>query len=177
MGPLGHTVISGAVGGGVWLATGSTAAAGAAFGAGVLIDVDHPYDYYQRYDKRRKNKVYVLLHAWEYSLIGLAILAVVYNHPILWGVVLGHLAHVTTDHLVNRLSTFGYSILYRISRRFDGAYITPNNQEEISYGILNRLLPFDRWLDHRLERRIEGWLLERSKRETRTEASLFRSDD
>ena len=177
MGPVGHTVISGAIGGGVWLATGSTAAAAAAFGAGVLIDVDHLYDYYQRYVKRRQDKVYVLFHAWEYSLIGLAILAVVYNHPILWGVVLGHLAHVTTDQLVNRLSTFGYSILYRISRRFEGAYISPHNHETISYGRLNRLLPFDRWLEHWLERRMEGWVLARSKKEPQPEASLSRSDD
>ena len=177
MGPVGHTVISGAVGGGVWLATGSTAAAGAAFGAGVLIDVDHLYDYYQRYVKRRQNKVYVLLHAWEYSLIGLLILTMALYHPVLLGVFLGHLSHVVTDHLVNRLSPFGYSILYRLSRGFDGAYITPHNHRGNSYRSLNRLLAFDRLTADGLERRIEGWLLARSKRRPRPKASLSRSDD
>jgi len=177
MGPVGHTVISGAVGGGVWLATGSPAAAGAAFGTGVLIDVDHLYDYYQRYVKRRQNKLYVLFHAWEYSLIGLLILTMALYHPVLLGVLLGHLSHVVTDHLVNRLSPFGYSITYRLFRRFHGAYITPHNHEEHSYGSLNRLRSFDRWPEHWLKGRMEEWLLARSKRRPRPEASLSRSDD
>ena len=144
MGHVGHTVISGAVGGGVWLATGSPAAAGAAFGAGVLIDVDHLYDYYQRYVKRRQHKVYVLFHAWEYSLIGLLILTMALYHPVLLGVFLGHLSHVVTDHLVNRLSPFGYSILYRLSRGFDRGYVTPDDHEQHSHGILNKFLHYDR---------------------------------
>ena len=177
MGPIGHTVISGAVGGGVWLATGSPVAAGAAFGTGVLIDVDHLYDYYQRYVKRKKNKVYVLFHAWEYSLIGLLILTMVLYHPVFLGALLGHIAHVTTDHLVNRLSPFGYSILYRLSKRFDRTYIAPHSHKEISYGFLNKLLPLDRWPEHWLERRMEGWLLARSKKKLGPEPSLSPSDE
>lgn len=177
MGPLGHTVISGAVGGGVWLATGSTAAAGAAFGAGVLIDVDHLYDYYQRYVKRRQNKVYVLLHAWEYTLIGLLILTTASYHPVLLGVLLGHLSHVVTDHSVNRLSPFGYSIIYRLFKRFDGAYIAPHYHEMRSYRGFIRLLPIDRWLGRLVERRLRGWFLARATTRPRPEASLSRSDD
>ena len=177
MGPLGHTVISGAVGGGVWLATGSAAAAGAAIGAGVLIDVDHLYDYYQRYIKRKQNKVYVLFHAWEYSLVGLLILTIAFYHPVLLGLLLGHLSHVATDHSVNRLSPFGYSIIYRLFKRFDGAYIAPHDHEKHSYGIFNKLLHYDRWLEYWLDRRIKRWLLARSKRRPRPEASLSHSDD
>ena len=177
MGPLGHTVISGAVGGGVWLATGSAAAAGAAMGAGVLIDVDHLYDYYQRYIKRRQNKVYVLFHAWEYSLIGLLILTIAFYHPVLLGLLLGHLSHVATDHSVNRLSPFGYSIIYRLFKSFDRSYIAPQNHERHSYGIFKKLLPFDRWLEHWLDRRIERWLFARSKRRPKPEARLSHSDD
>lgn len=177
MGPLGHTVISGAVGGGVWLATGSAAAAGAAMGAGVLIDVDHLYDYYQRYIKRKQNKVYVLFHAWEYSLIGLLILTIAFYHPVLLGLLLGHLSHVATDHSVNRLSPFGYSIIYRLFRRFDGAYITPHSHKQISYGILNRLLPIDHRLGRMFKRRLRRWFVPRATRGHRPEASLFHSDD
>ena len=45
MGPLGLTVVSSAVAGGVWAATGSPAAEGITLGVVVLIDVDHLYEY------------------------------------------------------------------------------------------------------------------------------------
>ena len=68
MGPIGHTVISSAVAGGTWAITGSPAAAGVALGVGVLMDLDHLFDYFQRYIKGKNNRVYLLLHAWEYPL-------------------------------------------------------------------------------------------------------------
>ena len=51
MGPVGHTVISSVLGAAIWLATDSVEAAGVAVGVGVLMDVDHLYDCYQRYIK------------------------------------------------------------------------------------------------------------------------------
>jgi len=51
MGPVGHTVISTAIGVSIWGATGSSAAGGAA--VGVLVDIDHSVDYYQKWIKRR----------------------------------------------------------------------------------------------------------------------------
>ena len=82
MGPVGHVLVSSSVAGGVWVATGSTAAAAVAVGVGVLTDLDHLYDYYQRHARRRRGKLYVLLHGWEYSLVGLGLLALGFHHPI-----------------------------------------------------------------------------------------------
>jgi len=58
MGPIGHTVISSVLGAAIWFATDSVEAAGVAVGVGVLMDVDHLYDCYQRYIKGNLNKTY-----------------------------------------------------------------------------------------------------------------------
>ncbi len=127
MGPIAHTLISGTVGGGVWVATGSTGAAALALGLGVLMDVDHLYDYYQHYAKGRCGKIYVLLHGWEYSLIGLGVYgALGFQHPVLMAAVLAHLAHVATDHLFNTLTPLGYSIVFRALKGFNRASISRN---------------------------------------------------
>jgi hypothetical protein len=177
MGPIGHTVISGAVGGGVWVATGSPAAAGVALGVGVFMDLDHLYDYYQRYIKGRQDKVYVLFHAWEYSLVGVAMLILAFYHPLLLGALLGHLAHVTTDHSMNQMSPFAYSISYRVIKRFDAAYISPRHSLTHSYRILPKLLPFGRRLEPWFRRRIEPWFLARINPAPQHEANTAESDD
>jgi len=84
------------LGGGIWIATDSVGAAGVAVGVGVFMDADHLYDCFQRCIKGNLNKTYLLLHAWEYSIAGLAAL-LVYYHPILLACALAHLAHVVTD--------------------------------------------------------------------------------
>ena len=154
MGPLGHTVVSGAVAGGVWAATGSPAAAGIALGVGVLMDVDHLYDYYQRYVNRQDGKIFVLFHAWEYSLAGLAVWAFVFLNPLLLGAVLGHLAHVVTDHAANHLSRYAYSIVYRVAKGFDAAYILPPDESGHSHRSAFWLLELDR--------RLGNWIRDRT---------------
>ncbi len=177
MGPLGHTVISGAVAGGVWAATGSPAAAGIALGVGVLMDVDHLYDYYRWYVKRKNGKIFVLLHAWEYSLAGLAVWAFVFLNPLFLGAVLGHLAHVTTDHATNHPSRFGYSIVYRVAKGFDAAYILSPNNPGHAHTPAFWLLKLDRrlgnWLEYRIKALFRGSVL----RAARSEPGATPSDD
>ncbi len=177
MGPLGHTVVSGAVAGGIWAATGSTTAAGIALGVGVVMDVDHLYDYYRRYLKRQDGKIFVLFHAWEYSLAGLAVWAFVFPSPLLLGAVLGHLAHVSTDHVANHLSRFGYFVVYRIAKGFDAAYIRPANNTGHCHRSTFWLVKLDRrlgnWLEHRLKAQFQG----RVHRAARSEAITTPSDD
>jgi len=109
MGPIGHSAISAGIGAGVWGITGSPAAGAAAVGVGVLTDVDHLFDYYQWYIRRKRGRIFLLFHAWEYSIIGLLLLGFFYYHPVLLGAVVAHLGHVSTDHFHNRISTWGYS--------------------------------------------------------------------
>ena len=156
MGPLGHTVVSGAVAGGVWAATGSLPAAGIALGVGVLMDVDHLYDYYRWHVNPKDGKIFVLFHAWEYSLAGLAVWAFVFLNPLFLGAVLGHLAHVTTDHAANHLSRYAYSIVYRVAKGFDAAYILPSDDPGHSHKPAFWLLEVDRRLGNWLEYRIKA---------------------
>jgi hypothetical protein len=157
-------VVSGAVGGGIWAATGSPAAAGLALVVGVFMDLDHLYDFYQWYIRGRKNKVYVFFHAWEYSALGLALLGLVFYHPLFLAAVLAHLGHVASDHFHNRLSRFGYFILYRMIHKFDPAVIMPHQNVLDSYRSWPRMLPFGRRLEPWFQRRIEPWFLERVNR-------------
>ena len=71
---------------------------------GVLTDVDHLFDYYQWYVRRKKGKIYLFFHAWEYSIAGLLMLGLIYYHPVFLAAVLAHLGHVTADHFHNNLT-------------------------------------------------------------------------
>ena len=176
MGPIGHTVISSAVAGGTWAITGSRAAAGVALGVGVLMDVDHLYDYYQRYVKGKKDRVYVLFHAWEYPMI-MSFISLVFYHPFLLAVILGHLAHVTTDHVWNRLTPFAYSITYRAIKGFDSRHIAPHHHVMDSYRSLPRLLPLGHRVEPWFQRKIAPWFLASIDRTSANEAVPTSSDD
>jgi hypothetical protein len=161
MGPTGHTAISAVIGASVWGMTGSPLAGGVAVVSGVAVDVDHLLDYYRRWVLRRPNKIFVLFHAWEYSIAGLLVLGFAYYHPILLAVVLAHLGHVATDHFHNRLTPLGYSILYRAWVGFDAAKIAPGIRLEYSYLSLPGLFPM-KWLwEPWYRRKIEPWIASR----------------
>ena len=157
MGPLGHTVISGALGVGVGAVTGSPEAGATALGVGVLMDVDHLFDFYQWYVKGKGNRIFLLFHAWEYSVIGVITLAVAFFHPIFLALVLAQFAHVATDHFHNGLAPRAYFISYRIVKKFDTAYITPGRNVMYSYLSWHRMLPFGSILSPWFRRRIEPW--------------------
>ena len=163
-------MVSGAVGGGVWLATGSPAAAAVTVGVGVMMDLDHLYDYYHWLIKRKPRRTYVLLHAWEYSFLGLVVLAFSGNHPAILAVVLGHLAHVASDHLYNGLPRFSYFISYRIAKGFvltpRHTHGRPEAQREEHLDI-SRLLPFGRFFAPWLDRRLGPWIDDRIARSGR----------
>ena len=172
MGPVGHTLISGVVGGGIWVVTGSTAAVPLAVGVGVLMDGDHLYDFHQWYIKRRRDKVYLLLHAWEYSMAGLVVLALGFYHPLFLATVLVHLTHVATDHWHNGLSRFGYSIIYRMVKRFDVSFVSPHYDMTTQYQGFPRLLPFGRLLEPWFRRRIQPWFDKRMNDTPHTNAGI-----
>ena len=161
MGPVGHSAISAGIGAGVWGVTGSPVAGGVALGVGVLTDVDHLFDYYQWYVRRKKGKIYLFFHAWEYSIAGLLVLAFAYYHPVLLAAVLAHLAHVATDHFHNQLAPWGYSIFYRALVRFDTTRITPNHDVLRSYESWLRMVPFGKRFEPWYQRKIEPWFRSR----------------
>ena len=71
-------------------------------GVGVLTDVDHLFDFYQWYVRRKRGRVYLLFHAWEYSIAGLLALVLVYYHPMLLAVVLAHLPELVLNSMIGR---------------------------------------------------------------------------
>ena len=174
MGPIGHMVVSGAAGGAVYLATGSPMAGAATLGVGVLLDLDHVYDYYQWYVKGRRNKLYIWLHAWEYSAAGILVLASVWYHPLLVAFVVGHLSHVTADHLHNRLVGFGYSLLYRLMVRFERVRIITFDQAPYHNHWPGILQPLRR-MDLRMESRVRRWFEARAETDRPETAGVVRS--
>ena len=161
MGPIGHTAISGALGVAVGAATGSPEAGATTLGVGVLMDVDHLFDFYQWYVRGKSNRIFLFFHAWEYSVAGVIALAVAFFHPLFLALVLAHLAHVATDHFHNRLAPWSYFISYRIAKKFDPAYITPGYNVMYSYRTWHRMLPFNSRLSPWFRRSIEPWFASR----------------
>ncbi|MBC8280102.1 MAG: hypothetical protein H8E48_04880 [Chloroflexi bacterium] len=163
MGPVGHTVISTAIGASVWGVTGSPVAGGAALAVGVLIDADHLIDLYQSWIKGKPDQVLVLAHGWEYSIIGLLFLGLIFYQPIVLGAVLGHLGHVATDHFHYRLTPLSYFITYRIWVGFDAARIAPGRNPAHYHHNLPSFFPFSRLWEPWYRRSVEPWIDARSQ--------------
>ena len=177
MGPIAHLLVSGAVGGGVWVATGSPTATGVTVAVGVLMDADHLYDYYQRYSRRKYGKLYVPLHAWEYSLVGLGLIAFGLNHPIFLGAVLAHLTHVGSDQWHNGLGRFGYSITYRAIKGFDFDSIVGRVEMDHAGHMKSKGVHFDRRLSLWFQAKAREWFLRRATGKHRRETAVNQADD
>ena len=161
MGPIGHSAISTGIGAGVWGVTGSPVAGGAALGVGVLTDVDHLFDFYQWYVRRKQGKLFLFFHAWEYGIAGLLALLFLFYDPIFLAIVLAHLGHVATDQFHNGLNTRSYFITYRALIRFDAVRITGNDNVHYAYTVWPGLLPFGERLRPWYEGKIEPWFRSR----------------
>ena len=161
MGPVGHTVISTAIGASIWGATGSPAAGGVAVGVGVLVDIDHLVDYYQEWVKRRPDLLLKLLHGWEYSIIGLLVVGFIYYHPLLLAAAVAHLGHVALDHFHHRSTPWVYFISHRAWLRFDARKIEPGKQLGQSYRDFPDKLPLGRLWEPWYRRKIEPWFADR----------------
>ena len=128
---------------------------------GVLIDLDHLFDYYRWHVLRKKGKIVLPLHAWEYSIVGLLLVGLVYYHPLLLAAALAHLGHIATDHLHNHLAPWGYSITYRALVRFDAARISPHHDVLLSYRAWPGMVPFGKRIEPWYRQRIEPWFRSR----------------
>ena len=126
MGPIGHTAVSAALGAIVWSATDEPLAIPFAVAAGVLIDADHVEDFFDPGDDRRARYMVRLLHAWEYSALGLIAYLTVWAHPLLLAATLGHLSHLVLDQATNSVHLLGYSLSFRLSRRFRRRQLSPS---------------------------------------------------
>ena len=177
MGPVGHVLVSSAVGGGVWAATGSPAAAAVAVGVGVLTDLDHLYDYYQRYARRKHGKFYVFWHGWEYPLVGFGLVASGFHHPIFLAALLAHLVHLVSDQWYNGLRVLGYSLAFRVSKGFNWDLIAPRRDGVDGHHRHFKYLEFDRSLGMWCRSKARQWLIRKTNGRPSDRAAAHYSDD
>lgn len=125
MRPLAHVVGSLASGCVTGFASASIETGVACFFSGILIDVDHIIDYYNRprhhsfHDFMKttawgpQGRLYLFLHAWEY--LPLIMLLSLYGplQTIARGVFWGILVHLVMDQYYNRAHPLTYFILFR----------------------------------------------------------------
>ena len=152
MGPVGHTVVSVGVGAGIWTTTGSVAALPAAVAAGVLPDVDHLLDYYNWYVKGDTRHLVVAFHAWEYAVVALALVLVVWQSSYLLAAAIAYLGHVVGDQVTHRpIPGLTYSIVYRAYTRFDRGPLSGAQPKSLSE-MLHRRIPLWRFFEPKLVR-------------------------
>ena len=163
MGPVGHSAISTVVGASIWGITGSPLAGAVAAGVGVLVDADHLVDLYQSCIRLKPNLVVVPLHGWEYSVAGILVLWFAFYHPVFLAVIIGHLSHVATDHLHNRLTPLGYFVLYRAWVRFDARKIAPGRGSTYFHHHVTSSFPFRGLWESWYLRKVEPWLTARER--------------
>ena len=152
MGPVGHGLLSAGIGGAVWLGTHSVSAVPVAVGVGVLMDVDHVLDYYRWYVRKRRDKVFFLLHAWEYLALFLLIAALFNWSPLLIAALAAYFGHLVTDQVYYRAFPLGYFLSFRIIKGFHAQEVAPWDLSS-AYKALTQGVPFGTLLERRLFRR------------------------
>lgn len=150
-----HLALSSAVGGVLWAVTGHAITVPIAIAAGVLPDVDHALDYYNRYIRRDWRRIYLLLHGWEYFALASALYLFVFPEPWMLAVTLGYLMQIGADQAANQARWFSYSLLARAVLKFDSRKILPNERRD-SYDALVRSVPV-------FKDRLRSWFAARSE--------------
>lgn len=118
MNPPAHAGVSLVVGGVVWAATRSPGSVLAALAAGVLIDLDHLPDYFNALVLRRRARVWLLLHSYEWVVPGLLAAYLSGWNPMAVAGVGAFLAHILCDQVGNQVYPFSYFFTYRLLKGF-----------------------------------------------------------
>lgn len=114
---------------------------------GVLIDLDHFFDYFLTFGFHFKlayftrgaqflksDRILVLFHAWEYVPILIAVALVLRNRiakSFFLALALGAFVHLCSDVRIDGMPVRSYSIIYRVEKHFDlGSLVTPDHYSE-----------------------------------------------
>jgi hypothetical protein len=149
-----HLAASGVVGLGLWAATGDLITVPVAIAAGVLPDIDHLLDYYNRYIRRDWRRIFLLLHGWEYLALALGLYFFVFREPWMLAVALGYMTQIGGDQLFNGGRWFSYLLFGRALNGFRASRVLPDEHPD-SYEAFVRSVPFAR-------ARIRRWFEERA---------------
>ena len=109
--------------------------------AGILIDIDHAFDYFLErglrlhwkeflsyfYNEKHK-KIILFLHGWEWLFcLGSAAVLTKFN-PWVTGVFIGYGHHMVFDYFYSRTSILTYSLIWRWKKNFDSQTLFPRNR-------------------------------------------------
>jgi len=133
-----HIAASACVGVGVFIVTRSVIMSIAALAAGILIDVDHLYDYWQSHsfdlNLSKFFKVCIecdlvqtklFLHSIEFLLL-MAVAAFVTRSGLVTGLTLGICQHLAFDQMSNKVHPESYSFIYRWTNSFKAEMVFTN---------------------------------------------------
>jgi hypothetical protein len=125
-----HVSSSAILGGTIYALTHSVHMAVSAFVSGILIDLDHLFDFFvfsgEKFSiknffswcyQARWEKVTLLFHSYELYLI-LGIIAFLYPNDLLVGFVLGGGSHLILDQIGNRGYGFRFPLFYFLTFRY-----------------------------------------------------------
>jgi hypothetical protein len=152
---LPHVAMSAEAGVLVWASTGEPAVIPIAIAAGVLPDVDHLLDYYVKYVRRNGRFQFLILHAWEYLLLGVLALVFWHQEPWLIAAVAGYATQIAGDQLSHREASWNtYLVTSRAFKRFRAPILHEYGSRR-AYRSLVESLPFGRgaatrWFEQRL---------------------------
>ncbi len=133
---LGHIAISSGIGLAIFLISRNFLLSLSSFLAGVLIDLDHFWDYFRseglkfdlkdffyKCDNFQIKKFCLFLHSFELLPV-LGVFAYLNNHNhLLIGTLIGFSQHLFLDQIFNRAELLGYFFFYRWRKGFSGEFI------------------------------------------------------
>lgn len=116
----------------------STAMAVSAFLSGILVDIDHVFDYLREYGFRSDvrfffhschqtlfRRVVLFLHAWEWFALLVISAVLLRDNSIVIGICIGMGQHLVADQFTNHICKWGYFIIYRLRCGFVASKIIP----------------------------------------------------
>ena len=142
MSPLRHTVASLGISIMFTLITQSWPGALVCFFSGVLVDIDHVFDYciakrkifftymglYSFCGAEKSGKLYLIFHTYEFIFI-LWVFIIYLCLDVVWlGLAVGISTHILFDRLSNPLKPGVFFIWYRIKHKFQKKYIFPEKE-------------------------------------------------
>lgn len=132
----GHVVVSSVIAVTIFLVSRNLILALSSFLAGILIDLDHFWDYlrseglkfdlkdfFYKCDNFQLKKFYLFLHSFELlPVLGIFTYLDNHNHLIV-GTLIGFSQHLFLDQIFNRAELLGYFFFYRWRKGFSGESI------------------------------------------------------
>jgi len=104
--------------------------------SGILVDLDHVLDYIVEFGPKpdlknflssfpegRYHRIFILLHAWEWVVIGTVAVWLTGWQPWAVGALAGYVLHMVFDQFVNHPDSWGYFLLWRSRHTFVAKHV------------------------------------------------------